>query len=348
MRTCPPAAPSAWVRLPAASVVCALPRSTTCPPSSSASDRARTSPLWRSVPAKARTAPASRRPMFTTESVGACTSKLTPLPSSGVSVTVRPAASVMFPPGASITPSLRMSGPTSSTEPPGPARTTPWLRMEPPCPEKRSRPSRKSRSDSGRVEATRPATSTTAPGPIRMPFGLTRNTRPFDCRRPRISDICGPVTRLSTALAALCWTNRTSSFGAIEKLCQLMTAPGVLVICSALAAGLANCAAPAATCGPVGNASARPPCARCSAAAINSARCTPAFSWKPLLRFAIARALRYSTASDRPEPPALTIAAPSRDHAPRLQSGQGAMIVPRRQYNQPAETQGATIRLPFM
>ena len=94
--------------------------------------------------------------------------------------------------------------------------------------------------------------------------------------------------------------------------------------------------------------SARPPCARCSAAAINSARCTPAFSWKPLPRFAIARVLRYSTASDCPEPPALTIAAPSREHAPRLQSGQGTIIVLQRQYNQPAETQGATIRLPFI
>src|SRR5512141_1871241 len=67
-----------------------------------------------------------------------------------------------------------------------------------------------------------------------MPFGLRRNTRPFDCRAPRISDGLTPTTRFKTELAADCWTKRVISFWAIEKFCQLMIEPGLLVMVSRL------------------------------------------------------------------------------------------------------------------
>ena len=47
-----------------------------------------------------------------------------------------------------------------------------------------------------------------------------------------------PTTRLSTALEADCCWNLVISLAPIEKLCQLMTAPGLLVIVSLLPAVL--------------------------------------------------------------------------------------------------------------
>jgi hypothetical protein len=63
---------------------------------------------------------------------------------------------------------------------------------------------------------------------------------------------------LSTALLALRWMKRVSSSGAIEKPCQLMIAPGVLVIESVLPE-LTMLACPETTDGPVGLADALPP-----------------------------------------------------------------------------------------
>ena len=54
------------------------------------------------------------------------------------------------------------------------------------------------------VAATSPPTSILAPGPIRIPFGLTRKTVPFAVSRPRIADISGPVTRFSVAPVPAC------------------------------------------------------------------------------------------------------------------------------------------------
>lgn len=48
------------------------------------------------------------------------------------------------------------------------------------------------------------AVSTRAPELNKIPFGLTRNTRPFDCRVPRIDETLDDATRLSTALLADC------------------------------------------------------------------------------------------------------------------------------------------------
>ncbi len=59
-------------------------------------------------------------------------------------------------------------------------------------------------------------------------------------------DVTPPVTRLSTADAAFCCAKRVISPEPIEKLCQLMIAPGVLVTVSALPV-VAKVAAPFTT-----------------------------------------------------------------------------------------------------
>ncbi len=59
------------------------------------------------------------------------------------------------------------------------------------------------------------------------------------------------VTRFSTALSALCWMKRVISSLPIENCCQLMIAPGVLVIVSMLPEVL-KLAPPEATVPPVG------------------------------------------------------------------------------------------------
>src|SRR5262249_4437589 len=93
-----------------------------------------------------------------------------------------------------------------------------------------SLPPRKSASERLRVDATSPATSTCEPAPNKMPPGLIRNTRPFDCSAPSIAEGFPVATRLSTALDADCWTKRVISLTPIEKDCQLMIEFGLLVI----------------------------------------------------------------------------------------------------------------------
>ena len=104
-------------------------------------------------------------------------------------------------------------------------------------------------------ETTNPATSTCEPLPNTMPLGLIRNTRPLDCSAPRMLDGSAPVTRLSTALAAFCCTKRVNSPRLIPKLCQLMMAPGVLVMVS-VPPLVANVACPLTTWGAWGLAMA--------------------------------------------------------------------------------------------
>ena len=62
-----------------------------------------------------------------------------------------------------------------------------------------------------------------------MPLGLIRNTRPLDCSVPRIEDGFWVLTRFRTADRFDCWMNLVISAAPIEKLCQLMIAPGELV-----------------------------------------------------------------------------------------------------------------------
>ena len=106
-----------------------------------------------------------------------------------------------------------------------------------------------------RLEATKPAVSISAPAPTVTPLGLIRNTRPFESSWPSSAECSGPVTRLSTALAAPDCTKRATSSARIEKPCQLMIVPGAFVTVRFLPTAL-KLAAPLTTDGPTGLASA--------------------------------------------------------------------------------------------
>ena len=129
-------------------------------------------------------------------------------------------------------PVLVTFGAIRNTWPPDGVVMAPWLTTSPATlpAVKLFFPARKSAFDIFSVDATRPATLTCEPAPNTMPFGLIRNTRPFDCRAPRIWVGSPPVTRLSTLLELLCWMNFTISPAEMEKLVQLMIAFGLLVI----------------------------------------------------------------------------------------------------------------------
>ena len=73
-----------------------------------------------------------------------------------------------------------------------------------------------------------------APCPNRMPLGLIRKTRPFEVSVPRMTEGSGPMTRLRTLDAALCWMKLVVSLAPIENPRQLMMAPGLLVMLSEL------------------------------------------------------------------------------------------------------------------
>ena len=73
-----------------------------------------------------------------------------------------------------------------------------------------------------RVDAVKPAVSTTAPAPTAMPEGLTSTRRPLELRVPKMAEGLLPTTRLIDRLAASgCWKWVVLPPG-IEKLCQLM------------------------------------------------------------------------------------------------------------------------------
>ena len=205
-------------------------------------------------------------PRFTASPAGAVTVTRRAGLAVSASCTLRPAASRISPCGEVMTPLFSSRGAISSTWPPLAVVIWPSWTSAPADagPAKLSRPARKSASPRSRVEATRPPTSIRAPWPKTIPFGLIRNTRPFDCSRPSRLDGSWPTTRLRTALLAFCWTKRVSSSGAIEKPCQLMIVPGALVTVSVLPL-VERSALPATTFAPVGLASALPPNAHSSA-----------------------------------------------------------------------------------
>ena len=91
-----------------------------------------------------------------------------------------------------------------------------------------------------------PAAFTLPVAVIRIPLGLTRNTRPLAVICPAISLVVLPVTRLSSADVAPGWLMSTRPPAPTEKLCQLMIARSLVwVICIAPAEGFAMVAAPA-------------------------------------------------------------------------------------------------------
>ena len=227
-------APVADVTLPADSTVWPLALSTILPFSPTTALFALSTPRWlTSAPAMPMLPPwAMICPRFSAWSAGADTStRSCGLPGSA-SCTLRPAARITSPFGAVMMPVFSTLGAISSTCPPLPPLMTPAL-LTPPAvaPAVKARlPDRKSSFDKPRLDATRPFTSTFAPWPKTMPFGLIRNTLPFDSRLPRILLGSCPVMRLSTALLPFCWMKRVISPAWMEKLCQLMMVLGVFVI----------------------------------------------------------------------------------------------------------------------
>ncbi len=132
---------------------------------------------------------------------------------------------------------------------------SPALRTAPACAfvANRKRPAKKSSSLMPSEEATKPAVSIRAPGPIAIPLGLSRNTRPFDDRRPSKLDGSLPSTRFNTVAAAFGCAKCTDSLAPTEKPRQLIMAPALLVT-SKCAPCVAKCAVPAATAGSEGSA----------------------------------------------------------------------------------------------
>ena len=102
------------------------------------------------------------------------------------------------------------------------------------------------------VEATNPPTLTCEVEPKSRPFGLTRNTRPFDESMPLITEALASSTRLSTADEAEGCAKVVVLPAPMLKLCQLMIAPFELVTVSTLPA-VAKLALPDTTAGPLGS-----------------------------------------------------------------------------------------------
>ncbi|OQA33148.1 MAG: hypothetical protein BWY57_01407 [Betaproteobacteria bacterium ADurb.Bin341] len=145
--------------------------------------------------------------------------------------TVLPAARIVSPPGVTIVPAFSTCGAIRYTLPPVGVEMVPSLRTKP-APGvfwKTKRLARKSASDICSDEATKWATSIRAPAPTRIPAGLIRKTWPFDCSWPRITEGSLVTTRLSTDEAAEGCTNRVTSLLPMEKPCQLMMVPLLLV-----------------------------------------------------------------------------------------------------------------------
>ncbi len=180
--------------------------------------------------------------------------------------TLLPAASTMSPFSAVIRPVFSTSVAISSRGP-SVVRRVPSLRSLPAAPSASnlSFPLLKSWLLMFSVDATRPAVSTLAPAPNRMPFGLIRKTRPLAIRLPRICDGSWPTTRLSTVAVAPGWMKRVVSPGWMENCRQWMMALSPAVMFSVLPC----CCTPTCpwiTWWPVGLAMTRPGSAAAMAA----------------------------------------------------------------------------------
>ena len=224
----------ALVTLPASSSALPLALSTILPCSPTTALLALSTPRWlTSAPAMPMLPPwAMIWPRFSAWSFGAETStRNCGLPGSA-SCTLRPAARITSPFGAVMMPVFSTFGAIKSTCPPLPALMVPALPTPPATPPAVNwrLPARKSSFVMPRLDATSPFTSTFAPWPKTMPFGLIRKTLPFDSRLPRILLGSCPVMRFSTALLPFCWMKRVISPAWMEKLCQLMMVLGVFVI----------------------------------------------------------------------------------------------------------------------
>ncbi len=227
-------APVALVLLPASSSVAPLDLRMIWPLAPRTALLALMAPRWLTSAPYTPTRPpcATICPRFSAWSGGADTTTCTFGSLESNSCTLWPAASTTSPLGAEITPLFSTAGATRKIWPPDGVVIVPALPTLPAAasPLKLFLPARKSAFEIARLDATRPLTSTREPAPKITPFGLIRNTLPFDCSEPRIWVGLWPVMRLSTLLSALCWMKRVISSGATEKLRQLMMVLGVLVI----------------------------------------------------------------------------------------------------------------------
>ncbi|OEZ98399.1 hypothetical protein DUGA2_57040 [Duganella sp. HH101] len=127
-------------------------------------------------------------PRFSAMSAGADTTTCTFGSFESNSCTLCPAASTTSPFGDEITPLFSTAGATRKIWPPDGVVIAPALLTLPAvaAPLKLFLPARKSAFDIARLDATRPLTSTREPAPNSTPFGLIRNTLPFDCSEPRM------------------------------------------------------------------------------------------------------------------------------------------------------------------
>ena len=133
----------------------------------------------------------------------------------------------------------------------------------------------KSASPRRSVDATKPAVSTRAPRPNSTPFGLSKNTCPLACKRPSITELSVPTTRLSTTARTSGCTNSTLAPCPIEKPCQLMAARALVCVTVMVRPLCTTCAAPALTCAPVGRSAAASAAPACSSTLPSSAPLTP-------------------------------------------------------------------------
>ena len=111
----------------------------------------------------------------------------------------------------------------------------------------------KSSADIASVEASRPPTSTCAPGAKRMPLGLRRNTRPLAESRPNNCEGSTPCTRLSAIALAEGWLKVTAALAPMLKDCQSMATRSVLCWMASVAPVWLMFAVPATTRAPVGS-----------------------------------------------------------------------------------------------
>ena len=140
--------------------------------------------------------------------------------------TLRPAARMVSPPMDWTTPvsPTAMVGAINTTSPPR-ATTLPPIcsaALSIPSPPKTSRPASASASLMRRVDAVKPAVSTTAPAPTVMPAGLTSTSRPLEPSVPKMALGSGPSTRLIEVLVLPGCANHVLVPAATPKLCQLI------------------------------------------------------------------------------------------------------------------------------
>ena len=218
----PPLVPWLAMTVPAISAA-PVAFSTTLPPSI-VTPVACTSPLCCKWPAKIATASPCKVPRFTARSAGACRCSRIPSRPRPVTSTDWPAANSVAPLGAWTSAALpTWTCGAMKTASPCRAITVPSTLSAPASPPvNMSRPANASASLMRKVEAVKPAVSTTAPAPTAMPEGLTTTSRPLELSVPKMALGLFPITRLMEVLPPSGWRKCVTLPPGTEKLCQLI------------------------------------------------------------------------------------------------------------------------------